>query len=261
MEISPLRHALEDLQVRTDVLRGIFDFANKKDRLTEVELELGAADVWNDPERAQQLGRERSSLEIIVTTIEALDSGIADAKDLLDMAVEEDDAGAVADIESEVEQLTAQLEKLEFRRMFSGEMDPNNAFLDIQAGSGGTEAQDWAEMLLRMYLRWGDEKGFKTTLEECSAGDVAGIKSATILLKVNMLSVGFAPRPACIGWCESHRLIPAIAAIPRSARCLFLPKSTTMWKLISILPTSVRIPIGPAEPVVSTSTRPIRRCA
>ncbi|WP_438958328.1 peptide chain release factor 2 [Porticoccus sp.] len=183
MEISPLRHALEDLQVRTDVLRGYLDFANKKDRLTEVELELGAADVWNDPERAQQLGRERSSLEIIVTTIEALDSGIADAKDLLDMAVEEDDAGAVADIESEVAQLTAQLEKLEFRRMFSGEMDPNNAFLDIQAGSGGTEAQDWAEMLLRMYLRWGDEKGFKTTLEECSAGEVAGIKSATILFE------------------------------------------------------------------------------
>ena len=118
-----------------------------------------------------------------MTTIEALDSGIADAKDLLDMAVEEDDAGAVADIESEVAQLTAQLEKLEFRRMFSGEMDPNNAFLDIQAGSGGTEAQDWAEMLLRMYLRWGDEKGFKTTLEECSAGDVAGIKSATILFE------------------------------------------------------------------------------
>ncbi|WP_438951770.1 peptide chain release factor 2 [Porticoccus sp.] len=183
MEISPLRHALEDLQVRTDVLRGYLDFADKKDRLTEVELELGAADVWGDPDRAQQLGRERSSLEIIVKTIEALDSGIADARDLLDMAVEEDDAAAVADIESEVEQLTAQLEKLEFRRMFSGEMDPNNAFLDIQAGSGGTEAQDWAEMLLRMYLRWGDEKGFKTTLEECSAGEVAGIKSATILFE------------------------------------------------------------------------------
>ena len=164
-------------------LGGIFDFANKKDRLTEVELELGAADVWSDPDRAQQLGRERASLEIIVNTIEALDSGIADARDLLEMAVEEDDAGAVADIESEVEQLTGQLEKLEFRRMFSGEMDPNNAYLDIQAGSGGTEAQDWAEMLLRMYLRWGDEKGFKTTLEECSAGEVAGIKSATILFE------------------------------------------------------------------------------
>ena len=192
-----------------------------------------------------------------MTTIETLDSGIADAKDLLDMAVEEGDAGAVADIESEVEQLTAQLEKLEFRRMFSGEMDPNNAFLDIQAGSGGTEAQDWAEMLLRMYLRWGDEKGFKTTLEECSAGEVAGIKSATILFEGEY----------AFGWLRTetgvHRLVrkSAIAAIPRSARCLFLPKSTMMWKLISILPMSGPIPIGPAAPVVSTLTRPIRQYA
>ena len=161
-------------------LGGTFDYANKKDRLTEVELELGDPGVWDDPDRAQQLGRERASLELVVETIENLDSGIEDASTLLDMAVEENDADAVADIEAEIAQLTAQLEKLEFRRMFSGEMDENNAYLDIQAGSGGTEAQDWAEMLLRMYLRWGDDKGFKTTLEECSAGEVAGIKSATI---------------------------------------------------------------------------------
>ncbi|TNE82833.1 MAG: peptide chain release factor 2, partial [Gammaproteobacteria bacterium] len=171
---------LEDLQARTDVLRGYLDYANKKDRLTEVELELGDPGVWDDPDRAQQLGRERASLELVVETIENLDSGIEDASTLLEMAVEENDSDAVADIEAEIAQLTAQLEKLEFRRMFSGEMDENNAYLDIQAGSGGTEAQDWAEMLLRMYLRWGDDKGFKTTLEECSAGEVAGIKSATI---------------------------------------------------------------------------------
>ena len=96
------------------------------------------------------------------------------------MAAEEDDADAVADIESEIASLQQQLEQLEFRRMFSGEMDGNNAFLDIQAGSGGTEAQDWAEMLLRMYLRWGEAHDFKTTLEEVSSGEVAGIKSATI---------------------------------------------------------------------------------
>jgi len=161
-------------------LGGTFDYANKKDRLTEVELELGDPAVWDDPTRAQELGRERASLELVVETIEKLDEGIEDATTLLEMAAEEDDADAVKDIEGEIEQLTAQLEKLEFRRMFSGEMDANNAYLDIQAGSGGTEAQDWAEMLLRMYLRWGDDKGFKTTLEECSAGEVAGIKSATI---------------------------------------------------------------------------------
>lgn len=96
------------------------------------------------------------------------------------MAVEEDDEGSVADVSEELAGLQAQLEELEFRRMFSGEMDPSNAYLDIQAGSGGTEAQDWAEMLLRMYLRWGEEKGFKTELMEASAGDVAGIKSATV---------------------------------------------------------------------------------
>lgn len=96
------------------------------------------------------------------------------------MAIEEDDANLLQDVDSELAELEGQLAKLEFRRMFSGRMDPNNAFLDIQSGSGGTEAQDWAEMLLRMYLRWGERKGFKTGLVEASAGDVAGIKSATI---------------------------------------------------------------------------------
>ncbi len=113
-------------------------------------------------------------------TIETLDAGISDARDLLEMAVEEGDTETADTIEVDVKRLQAQLEKLEFRRMFSGEMDANNAYLDIQSGSGGTEAQDWAEMVLRMYLRWGEANGFKTTLEEASAGEVAGIKSATI---------------------------------------------------------------------------------
>ncbi len=161
-------------------LGGTFDYALKKERLAEVELELAEPDVWNEPERAQALGKERSSLEAVVKTIEDLDTGVADCRDLIEMAVEEADEGAVEDVEAEVGGLEAHLAKLEFRRMFSGEMDENNAYLDIQSGSGGTEAQDWAEMLLRMYLRWGEDKGFKTTLEEASAGDVAGIKSATI---------------------------------------------------------------------------------
>jgi peptide chain release factor 2 len=136
--------------------------------------------VWNEPEIAQELGRERSSLEVVVKTIEELDTGVADARELLDMAVEEDDADTVSDVESDMSDLETQLAKLEFRRMFSGPMDTNNAFLEIQSGSGGTEAQDWAEMLLRMYLRWADDKGFKAELVECSAGEVAGIKSATV---------------------------------------------------------------------------------
>ena len=159
---------------------GIFDYANRKDRLAEVELELSEPDVWNEPDRAQELGRERSSLEVVVKTIEDLDSGIADTREILDMAVEEKDEGMLGDVQTDIDSMETQLATLEFRRMFSGEMDENCAFLDIQSGSGGTEAQDWAEMLLRMYLRWADDKGFKAELVECSAGDVAGIKSATI---------------------------------------------------------------------------------
>jgi peptide chain release factor 2 len=116
----------------------------------------------------------------VVKTIEDMDSGIADTKEILDMAVEENDADTLNDVQSDIASMEAGLATLEFRRMFSGEMDENSAFLDIQSGSGGTEAQDWAEMLLRMYLRWADDKGFKAELVECSAGEVAGIKSATV---------------------------------------------------------------------------------
>tara|TARA_R110001592_G_scaffold329759_1_gene611668 strand:- start:3127 stop:4026 length:900 start_codon:yes stop_codon:yes gene_type:complete len=115
-----------------------------------------------------------------VKTIENLESGLNDSKDLLDLAVEEQDKDTVNELVSELDDLNNQLEALEFRRMFSGEMDPNNAYLDIQSGSGGTEAQDWASMILRMYLRWGENKGFKAEVIELSDGDVAGIKSATI---------------------------------------------------------------------------------
>ena len=161
-------------------LGGIFDFDIRKERLDEVVRELGEPTVWSDPARAQALGQERSTLEKIVNTIVLLEAGLGDAVDLLEMAVEEDDEQAAADVLGELNSMQSELEELEFRRMFSGEMDHSSAYLDIQAGSGGTEAQDWAEMLLRMYLRWGEEKGFKTELMEASAGDVAGIKSATI---------------------------------------------------------------------------------
>lgn len=161
-------------------LGGIFDFDTKSERLVEVTRELESPAIWDDPDNAQALGKERSSLEAVVQTIHDLESGLGDCKDLLDIATEEQDADTVEEVESELSELSAKLETLEFRRMFSGEMDPNNAYLDIQSGSGGTEAQDWASMLLRMYLRWGEQKGFKTELIEVSDGDVAGIKSATI---------------------------------------------------------------------------------
>lgn len=161
-------------------LGGIFDYEGKQERLTEVLRELEDPTVWNDQERAQTLGRERSALEGIVVTLDELINGLADAGELLEMAVEEGDEAAVTSIEDELSGFEKLVSDLEFRRMFSGETDPCNAFVDIQAGSGGTEAQDWAEMLLRMYLRWGEHRGFKTELIEVSAGEVAGIKSATI---------------------------------------------------------------------------------
>lgn len=159
---------------------GIFDYAEKCDRLQEVERELEDPDVWNDPERAQALGKERAMLEGIVKTIDNLFLGITESEELIELAVEEQDAQTVDEVIKDIEGLQAQLAGLEFRRMFSGEMDMSNAFVDIQSGSGGTEAQDWAEMLLRMYLRWGERKGFKVDLVEVSSGDVAGIKGATI---------------------------------------------------------------------------------
>ncbi len=148
--------------------------------MDEVSRELEDPEIWNQPELAQKLGKERSSLEIIVKTIDDVEGGVSDAGELLALASEEGDEETLKSIEEDLQQLDERVAILEFRRMFSGEMDPNHAFLDVQSGSGGTEAQDWAEMLLRMYLRWGERKGFKTDLIEVSPGEVAGIKSATI---------------------------------------------------------------------------------
>ena len=161
-------------------LGGIFDFETKQERLTEVLRELEDPKIWDDPEKAQTLGKERGQLEQVVDNLIRLDQGIADAEELLAMAVEEGDEDSVEGVALDLAASEQDIAGLEFRRMFSGEMDANNAFLDIQAGAGGTEAQDWAEMLLRMYLRWGERRGFKTELMEASPGDVAGIKSATI---------------------------------------------------------------------------------
>jgi len=135
--------------------------------------------VWDDPPRAQELGRERARLDTIVSGIDRITTGLADAGELLEMAAADGDEDTVQSVQADVGKLDAEVSKLEFQRMFSGKMDAMNAFVDVQAGAGGTEAQDWAEMLLRMYLRWCESRGWKTELMEVSAGDVAGIKSAT----------------------------------------------------------------------------------
>ncbi len=159
---------------------GIFDYDVKKERLEEVNGLLEDPNVWNDPQNAQALGKEKSDLDLIVETIDKLDAGCEDVEGLVELAVEADDQETLDEAISESDDLEAQLAKLEFRRMFSGPQDSSDCYIDLQAGSGGTEAQDWAEMLLRMYLRFGEAKGFKTELIEASDGDVAGIKGATI---------------------------------------------------------------------------------
>lgn len=159
---------------------GIFDYDVKKERLEEVNAELEQPDVWNEPERAQTLGKERAALEAVVETIDQLDLGVDDVDGLLELAIEAEDQETFDEIEPELVELEAKLAKLEFRRMFSGEHDQSDCYLDLQSGSGGTEAQDWTSMLLRMYLRWAEAKGFKTEVIEISEGEVAGLKSATV---------------------------------------------------------------------------------
>lgn len=161
-------------------LGGIFDFDAKVERLEEVNAELEQPDIWNEPEKAQALGKERSALEIVVDTIKKLDQGLEDVDGLLELAIEGEDEQTFNEAVAELDELEQRLAMLEFRRMFSGEHDAADCYVDLQAGSGGTEAQDWTEMLLRMYLRWAESKGFKAELIEVSDGDVAGLKSATI---------------------------------------------------------------------------------
>lgn len=180
---------------------GIFDYDRAAERLTEVERELESPTIWNNPEQAQALGRERAQWEAIVHNLDHLSQSLRDLNDLFDMANAEADDDVMNVVATDLAAVEKQVEGMEFQRMFSGKMDHANAFLDIQSGSGGTEAQDWAEMILRMYLRWGEQHGFVTDLIECSAGDVAGIKSATIYLQ----------GPHAFGWLRTetgvHRLV------------------------------------------------------
>ncbi|MGB7930927.1 MAG: peptide chain release factor 2 [Gammaproteobacteria bacterium] len=179
-DLNALRALIKDLDGRSAALRGYLDLDARSERLTEVSRELEDPAIWNNPERAQELGRERARLEEVVHPLARMFQALRDADELLEVAAEEGDEESIGAIEEDVGRLETDIARLEFQRMFSGEMDPENAFLDIQSGSGGTEAQDWAEMLLRMYLRWGERHGFATELIEASPGEVAGIKSATV---------------------------------------------------------------------------------
>jgi peptide chain release factor 2 len=153
--------------------------------LQEVARELEQPGIWDTPDRAQDLGKERARLEQIVGGLDRLSGGLKDAGELLELATHEPDTRAADEIASDVDRLSKDVEALEFQRMFPGKMDSHNAFLDIQAGAGGTEAQDWAAMLLRMYLKWADGHGIKTEIIDQSDGEVAGIKGATVSMTGN----------------------------------------------------------------------------
>lgn len=161
---------------------GFFDFDGKADRLAEVDRLIEDPDVWQDPQRAQDLGREKKSLESVVHVLNVVSAALEDSKGLFELAVEESDEETLNAVQTDAEKIETSIAELEFRRMFSNPMDANNCFVDIQSGAGGTESQDWANMLLRMYLRYAERKNYQIELLEESYGEVAGIKSAVFKL-------------------------------------------------------------------------------
>ncbi|MFM7567586.1 MAG: peptide chain release factor 2 [Betaproteobacteria bacterium] len=181
--LNQLESLLTDLARRVQDLRGYLDFDVKRSRLEEINRQLEAPDIWNDAQKAQDLGREKKQLDQVVDRIQNIEAGLGDATELADIAKSEGDDDTLIAVEADTAILREQVEGLEFRRMFANPADPSNCFLEIQSGAGGTEAQDWAQMLLRQYLRYCERKGFKAELLEESPGDVAGIKGATIKLE------------------------------------------------------------------------------
>ena len=182
-------------------LGGTFDVDNKEKEIIEIENQLLDKEIWSDIEKSAGLNKRKTFLEKSLTTYKDSLNKLTDNKLLLDMALEENDQITIKQISEEILEIKPSIENLEFTKMFSGKMDESNAFVDIQSGSGGTEAQDWADMLLRMYLKWAESKGFSATITESSPGEVAGIKSSSILIEGDY----------AYGWLRSetgvHRLV------------------------------------------------------
>ncbi|WP_157610014.1 peptide chain release factor 2 [Variovorax sp. Root434] len=179
-QINQIGAMLADLSVRTVDLRRYLDYDAKAERLRTVNASLEDPNVWNDPKKAQELGKEKKSLDDVVVTLDRLTNGLSDNTELYEMSKEDGDMDGLQAIADDAATLEADIKQLEFRRMFNNPADPLNAFVDIQAGAGGTEACDWASMLLRQYLKYAERKGFKTQIEDETPGDTAGIKGATI---------------------------------------------------------------------------------
>ncbi|MDD4930037.1 MAG: peptide chain release factor 2 [Gallionella sp.] len=179
-QINSINNQLQDLALRSAELRRYLDYDTKQERLTEVcELAEDPA-IWQDAKRAQELGRERKMLEGVVLGLGKIRQDLEDAGELFEMSQAENDEDSLNSTVADIQDIEKRVAEMEFRRMFNHPMDPNSCFVDIQAGSGGTEAQDWASMLMRMYLRYAERRGFKTEILELSDGEVAGIKGASI---------------------------------------------------------------------------------
>ncbi|MBW7903155.1 MAG: peptide chain release factor 2 [Rhodocyclaceae bacterium] len=179
-QLNSIANRLADLAQRGGELRRYLDYDHRRERLTLLDKELEDPKIWDDAKRAQELGREKKSLEDVVLVLEEVDAGLKDCRELFDMGRDEGDDDTLLAVEADAGEIEQKIAGLEFRRMFNNPQDPSPCFLEIQAGAGGTEAQDWASMLLRMYLRYCERKGFSVEVLEESEGDVAGIKSATV---------------------------------------------------------------------------------
>ena len=181
MDTQELKSVLLELQTRTnDIKVNVFKIELKEQRLTDIENELAKEEVWSNLDLSQKLSKEKTFLEKIIKTYQGVSDKLSDAQVLLDVSIEENDDSSIDEISDEVTEISKMVEELEFSRMFTNKMDPSSAYIEIQSGSGGTEAQDWAEMLLRMYTKWAESRGFNSSIIEISHGEVAGIKSASL---------------------------------------------------------------------------------
>ena len=184
MDFQELKLNLQDLQNRAKEIRdNVFKIEIKEKRLGEIEKQLTKEEVWSDLDLSQKLSKEKTSLEKVLSSYKTVSDKISDSQVLLDVSIEENDDSSIDEISKEVNEISIMIEELEFSRMFTNKMDSSSAYIEIQSGSGGTEAQDWAEMLLRMYTKWAESRDFTSNIIEISHGEVAGIKSASLYVE------------------------------------------------------------------------------
>ncbi len=255
-EIAALRsrHADAAAYLKIDDLRA---------RQPELEHTSAEQGLWDDPERARKITGELAAITEDLEVFDSLTTAVDDAATLYEMAREEADESLEAEITEAIAATAARFDQLELRSLFTGEHDDSDAVCHIQSGEGGTDAQDWAEMLLRMYTRWAEQNGFTVEIEAVNEGAEAGLTSCEFIDQgPECLRSAPQSSTACIGWCGSHRSTRKPSARRRSPRCTWC-RSSTRWptRSTSTRPSCASTPTGRRAQAVSTSTSPIRRCA